>query len=664
MLRHVSVIALIAGLAACDGVNTGSDENLPPFVEAGVDGTANEGELVQLNGSVIDTEGGVTFAWTQVSGIMVVFNDATTQDPIFRAPRVNSDETLVFELTATDGTNPAVSDTVTYVISDAVRNQPSPQGIDDDTQQRRTDARGKRNGNRPMQDSKEVRTFDGTNNNIANSTWGASFEHLQRLGSADYADGISSLAGENRPSAREISNEIVNQDDGTSTPNTFNGSDFVWQWGQFIDHDMDLTDGAEESADIEVPTGDTSFDPNSTGAAVILFNRALFDPNTGTDAANPREQENEITSWIDGSMVYGSDEDRATALRDTTTPYLLATSTGNLLPFNTAGLTNANAFGVADEELFVAGDVRVNEQLGLATMHTLFVREHNRIAGILKSQNPNGTDDEIFEATRRLVIAKIQIITYDEWLPSLIGAGAIPAYTGYDNTINPTIFNEFSVAAFRLGHSMLNEQLLRLDAAGATIADGDIDLADAFFTAPATLQAETDIDPILRGLATQQHQKLDEKIVSDVRNFLFGQPGAGGLDLASLNIQRGRDHGVGSYNDTRAAMGLARVTGFSEITSDSTLADALFDTYGSVDDIDLWVGGLAEDPVAGSQLGELFQAIMVRQFTDLRDGDRFWYENDLSSNEMNFVAGTTLAKVIQDNTDIGSELQTNVFVAP
>ena len=430
-----------------------------------------------------------------------------------------------------------------------------------------------------------------------------------------------------------------------------------------MDHDLDLTDGAEESADILVPEGDAFFDPNSTGAQVITFNRALFDAATGTDASNPREQENEITSWIDGSMIYGSSVERNAALREAGTPFL-KTSAGNLLPFNEGSLTNANGFITDPTALFLAGDIRANEQLGLTVMHTLFVREHNRIAQNLLDDDPDADSEAVYEQARRLVIAKIQVITYQEWLPVLLGPDAIPAYSGYDDDINPTIFNEFSVAAFRLGHSMLNEQLLRLDATGAEIAGGQLDLTSSFITGPTSLVSEEDLDPILRGFATQLHQEIDPLVVDDIRNFLFGQPGSGGFDLASLNIQRGRDHGVPGYNDMREAMGLTRVTQFGQITSDNDLAEALFDTYGDVNEIDLWVGGLAEDNVSGSQLGELFQAIMVRQFTALRDGDRFWWEEDLTSSERDRVRDTTLAEIIRDNTEIGSEIQDNVFIAP
>src|SRR5207249_8740239 len=121
--------------------------------------------------------------------------------------------------------------------------------------------------------------------------------------------------------------------------------------------------------------------------------------------------------------------------------------------------------------------------------------------------------------------------------------------------------------------------------------------------------------------------EVDNTIVNSVRNFLFGEPGQGGFDLASLNIQRGRDHGLPDYNTVRAAYGLRRVTAFSQITSNVDVQNKLRSLYGNVNNIDLWVGALAEDHVAGSSTGPLIRAALKDQFTRLRDGDRFWYQN-------------------------------------
>lgn len=313
--------------------------------------------------------------------------------------------------------------------------------------------------------------------------------------------------------------------------------------------------------------------------------------------------------------------------------------------------------------LFLAGDVRANEQVGLATMHTLFVREHNRLATALIEQSPDMNAEAVFQTARRLVIAEIQMITYNEHLPALVGNNALPAYTGYDESINPTIYNEFSAAAYRLGHSMVSETIQRLDANNNTIDAGPLSLRNAFFTAPQLLQAESDIEPILRGLASQVHQAVDVKVIHTLRNLLFGAPGSGGLDLISLNIQRGRDHGLPYYNDMRIAMGLTPRNSFDEMSNDPALNQSLQDAYGDVSKIDLWVGGLAETPLTnlGSLLGELFRAIIIKQFTELRDGDRFWYENHLTEDEMNMIRGTTLAQIIRNNTAIGNEIPDNVF---
>lgn len=411
MKTQISVIALIAALASCSDSDS---TNTAPVVEIGAPITATEGDQVQVSASVVDAEGDAALTWTQISGPTVELTSSNTASTSFRAPNVRDEQDVILRLTADDGSNAPVSDTVTVTIADTERNSRSPQGIDDDGDDRRDGARGnRRNDPLIIGTVGEVRSYDGSFNNVDNPLWGTTFAHLQRLAAADYADGISSLAGDTRPSARVVSNQVVNQDIGVSEPNTFGGTDFVWQWGQWIDHDLDLTDGAEESEDILVPEGDVFFDPAGTGSVVIPFNRALFDQSTGTDASNPREQENEITSWIDGSMVYGSDADRAEALKDDTTPYLLATSAGNLLPFNTDLLTNADAVG-AGAALFLAGDVRVNEQIGLTVMHTLFVREHNRMAEIINTNNPDLTDEEVFEVTRRLLIGKLQYITYND----------------------------------------------------------------------------------------------------------------------------------------------------------------------------------------------------------------------------------------------------------
>ncbi len=503
--------------------------------------------------------------------------------------------------------------------------------------------------------SVEAAAIDGIGNNEDNPEWGSTGEELLRLTTVEYADGISDPAGEDRVSAREVSNAIAAQ--SSSILNERGLTDYVWIWGQFIDHDIDLSDGADpaEEFNIAVPAGDVFFDPFGTGEVEIGLERSAY--VEGDDSSDGiRQQLNAITAFLDGSVVYGSDQERADALR-TFEGGLLKTSDGDLLPFNEDGLDNA---GGTFDSLFLAGDVRANENVALSSMHTIFVREHNRIATELAAQNPDLTDEELYQQARAIVTAELQVITYNEYLPALLGTDALSAYAGYDATVNPGIANEFSTAAYRFGHSLLSPELQRLDADGNVIEAGNLSLQNAFFS-PDELVDEG-IDAILRGAATQLAQELDSQIIDDVRNFLFGPPGAGGLDLASLNIQRGRDHGLADYNQVRIDLGLTPVTSFDQITSDPALALALEETYGSVDNIDLWVGGLAEDHLDESSLGETFTAIIVDQFERIRAGDSNWYQNVFSGRQLRELEQTTLADVIERNTDIDG-LQDNVFFA-
>ena len=532
----------------------------------------------------------------------------------------------------------------------------------------------------------DYRSIDGSDNNQASSAIGESETELLRLTPNAYADGISEPTGgftvSSLPSARAISNEISTQT--SSVPNSVGASDWVWQWGQFLDHDIDLTGNAAvaEPFNILVPAGDLSFDPTNTGAATISLNRSL---STFGAAGDPREQINEITSFIDGSNVYGSDDVRAAGLRDLTSRGLLRTSAGNMLPFNTTGLANDNGPGLVASEAFVAGDVRANEQIGLTSTHALFVREHNRLATDLAARLDandaslvakrdaaidavdNGIDNEadfLYQSARKVVGAQIQKITYEEFLPVLLGASAPSASSAsYDVSINAGISNEFSTAAFRVGHTLLSTDLQLVDpASGANI--GSVSLQNSFFV-PTFFQTNS-IDSVIAGLASQNAQEVDTLVIDDVRNFLFGAPGSGGFDLASLNIQRGRDHGLSDINSTRLALGMTGYANFLDLTGgDHELAIAFETVYGvdGINDVDLWIGGLAEAHVGGGLVGETFNAILADQFERSRDGDRFFYEFDIEDLTMldSRFESTSLSDIILRNTEIKS-IQSNVFL--
>jgi len=518
--------------------------------------------------------------------------------------------------------------------------------------------------------AQENRSYNGTENNISNPNWGAAKEHFRNYVRNGFSDLISEPGGQDRENPRAVSNVLGSQTE--FTPNELELSDFVWGWGQFIDHDINLNDdNFDETHNFLVPNCDPEFDPMCTGVVEIRMFRSLSDPTTGTDISNPRKHINEITSFIDGSTVYGSDEDRANWLR-TNIDGKLKTSDGNFLPWNTIdgefnSAIDPNApFMVLDgfpipEKYYVGGDVRVNEQPGLTCFHTLWVREHNRLCDELKAEHPSWTDEALFQRARKIVGALIEAITYEEFLPTM--GVELETYSGYASAVEPNILNVFSAAGYRFGHTMVNGRLVRFNEDGTDWEFGSVDLRDAFFN-PIILKDEGGVAPFFRGLAAQEHQMVDPLIMDDIRNFLFGPPGAGGIDLLAINVERARERGLPDYNSIREDLSLTPHTDFNSLTSDPILGAALEQVYGDIDKVDPWIGFMSEDHGTNTIVGEGLGTILKMQFGFLRDGDRYYYENDpaFSSDEITVLKNTTLSEVILRNTEIES-LQENVFIA-
>jgi hypothetical protein len=511
------------------------------------------------------------------------------------------------------------------------------------------------------------RTFDGTFNNIQHPNWGSAGVPLTRLTHSAYADGMSEPNGKSRPNPRVISNEIFDQD-GIEIGDPFNLNDLCWSFGQFIDHDLGLTSGTNEMFSVTVPQGDLWFDPYNIGTAIIPMSRGKYYEGSGLFPNNPREQINEITAFIDGSGIYGSSQEHADWLR-TFEGGKLKTSEGNLLPYNTIdGQYNSAVDPAAPEmdnatrledKLFVSGDIRANENPFLLAFHTLFMREHNRIVEIKGFEHPDWDDETLYQYARKIVGGEIQNILFEEWLPNL--GYELPTYTGYNPNLNPSVSNEFTGAAFRLGHTLLNSTLIRMTPEG-DLMEKQLKLREGFFT-PSALRESNGIEPFLQGMITQQQQSLDTKVIDDVRNFLFGVPGQGGLDLVALNIQRGRERGLPDYNTIREGLGMAPIESFDEINGDNffqTMALTLL--YRDVNNIDPWVGMLSEAKLPNTILGPTIYHIFDKTFTALRDGDRFYFENDpvLSPKDKDYIRNMTLQKIILFNTNL-EKVPENVF---
>lgn len=533
----------------------------------------------------------------------------------------------------------------------------------------------------------KYRTINGTCNNMLYPLNGAAHSPFSRLLPAYYEDGIAQPHGYSQsvsknsfkgpwPSPRFISWKMI-KDLEIEEPSM---SHMFMGWGQFLDHDLTLApifseeevicgcNFSSQCTPILVKSNDPVFgDSTPHMGECIPFTRSIPVCSTNGKGMIARNQINQLTSFIDASNVYGSDNELAKRLR---------LGVGGLL--KEGGRTHSSGKGnlpYQEEKpvngqipFFEAGDERVNEQVGLTVMHTIWMREHNRIAKKLGEINRCWNDEKIYQETRKIVGASIQVITYEEFLPMLFGSyydEYIPPYRHYNPFIDATIPNSFSAAAFRFGHSLVRPMLMRLDENYQPVKEGPLPLEKSFFS-PIEYFKSNGTDPILRGLLVASAREVDEFVNSVLTSKLFTDGSKRlGVDLASLNIQRGRDHGIAPYRKWQEfceSVFPGRNASFKYSRTEN-LMKAVYGTRGYTEGMDLWVGGLAEKKLPGAQVGPTFACIMALTFSKVRDGDRFWYQSPhvfryFQRQELKKVS---LSKVICNNADNIDEIQTNAF---
>ena len=466
-------------------------------------------------------------------------------------------------------------------------------------------------------------------------------------------------------------------------PNSRGGSSWWWQWGQFIDHIIALTHAGNQNGQMEWDvTCDQHMDPMCNGKKVHVGRSHYMEDHHGH-----RQQINDLTPFIDASTVYGSTYERYHALRAYKYGLMKTTQHGEheFMPYNTAGLENAGPG--KEEEKFLGGDIRANEQLGLAVTHTLWVREHNWWARKLYKQHPDWCDEQLYWTARSIVTGEIQAITYNEFLPALLGDYADPKYydaygphatysmppAKYDEKVSAKLTNTFGAAAFRFGHSLVSNALyIRHYGTYARYYKQEerhecLPLHETYFN--PQLVIDYGLESVLLGLSYQPCEEVDTKVVEALRNFLhFAEV----FDLASLNIARGRDHGLPYYHELRKAVTGHEIYGWEDITHDHELIYGLKSVYGGKDGwkyIDAWVGILAEDHLSGSSMGITGTTILIDQFKRMRDADAYFYlwDKGMCEEHRKAVHQTTLYDVIVRNTKLTDDDFThhkNLFFVP
>ncbi|WP_130904697.1 peroxidase family protein [Pseudomonas sp. Sample_22] len=427
---------------------------------------------------------------------------------------------------------------------------------------------------------------------------------------------------------------------------------------------------------------------------------------------------------------------------------------------------------------YIAGDGRVNENIGLTAVHHVFHSEHNRLveqskqtilaAGDLAFLNEWLVDDvaampaslaeiaalvwdgeRLFQAAKFGTEMQYQHLVFEEFARTVQPQiDEFLAPNGYDTSINPAILAEFAHVVYRFGHSMLTETVDRFDPEFNPLLtdpdnpDSQMGLIAAFLNplafAGSGATADEAAGAIIRGVTRQLGNEIDEFVTEALRNNLLGLP----LDLPALNLARGRDTGIPTLNEARREF--YEMTGDSQLKPYISWADlannlkhpeslvnfiAAFGTHGAltaadvdtlvemraiaaalvfggsavinagtadertftateadrldflnssgiyamvngvtttgVDDIDFWVGGLAEQKMPfGGMLGSTFNFVFETQMEALQNGDRFYYLSRVAG--LNFgteLENNSFAKLIMLNSDV-THLSNTVFLTP
>ncbi|XP_013192872.1 peroxidase [Amyelois transitella] len=547
--------------------------------------------------------------------------------------------------------------------------------------------------------SSNYRSIDGSCNNLRRPGWGRRGAPFTRIATPRYADGIYAMpvsrSGRGLPNPRSLSTRLFSDQTILSRGHNY----MNMQWGQYVTHDMMmrvmevtseggiqccLGDGVDmlpsewqndKCIPIAVPEDDPFY--RYHGIKCLNFVRSVTTPRDDCSLGYA-EQMNTVTSFIDGSPIYGSDKKLASRLRTKVGGKLRQETRENcvrgFLP------TVKDKAAVCDlrnssEPCYLAGDGRINQTPTLALLHTLLLREHNRVADILGSMNPLWSDEKIYQEARRIVVAEIQHITYQEWLPLNFGENYFRYYRivpstlyshDYSEEVNPGVINGFAAAAFRSLHSVIPDSIMTLPWTYHTAYV--YKLSDHYFN-PGLLEYSTEsFDDIVRGIIAQPSSDNDPFFTAEITNLLFKSHNSWGLDLIAMDIQRGRDHGIASYNEYREICGLTKARTFQDFAGEMTQdrINALITMYESVDDVDLFVGGVMERSVHGSVLGHTFQCLVAEQFYRTRVGDRFFYDNaemphSFTSEQLQQIKKASMARLICDNTDRVYYVQRRAF---
>lgn len=508
--------------------------------------------------------------------------------------------------------------------------------------------------------------------------WGQSKQMYGRYSKAYYYE-----AGE-RPDARNISLTVLSKPvewEWKDRTNHKGVSNWLWVWGQFLEHTLTLPYPMTEDPEylFQNLSGDPFFDPDEEPGYNITLIRDRF----VNDVDGVRQQINYVSSFIDASVVYGSTLRRNLILRKGVRGLLQTEEVTikpgpkkrdwyieELLPSN---YWNARNYPSSDtKHFFLAGDPRVNENLGLMTLQTIFAREHNYWARYYSSKYPLLDDDNIFLLARSKVISEVQVITYKEFFPALMGEKILSTEQDlcYNEKLDPRVYNEFAVGAIRTLHTLISQYIWAKDEqTGKTLHRFMFN--ETIYRPGWLKKGSFTVGQIALGLGYHPAQEFDPFIVDAIQNtFIPNGQGDGILqpfDLGTIDILRGRDHGIPPFSILKWKMTGKLVQQWEDITNNTAYIERLQQAYGPTgwDNVDAIVGMLCEDKVKHSMLGETSFAIVKDQLIRAMKGDYFFYLWNMGIPKVSIVHKTTLKDILLRNTFINPELlQDNLFYLP
>ncbi|CAO2579085.1 Dual oxidase 2 [Lemmus lemmus] len=527
----------------------------------------------------------------------------------------------------------------------------------------------------------EVQRFDGWFNNLKYHQRGATGSRLQRLVPANYADGVyQALEEPLLPNPRRLSDAVTQGRAGLASIHNRTVLGVFFGYHVLSDLVSVETPGCPaEFLNIYIPRGDPVFDPDKRGDVVLPFQRSRWDHKTGQSPSNPRDLTNQVTSWLDGSAIYGSSHSWSDTLRSFSggqlasgaDPAFPRESQVQLLMWMAPDPATGQG---GSQGMYAFGAQHGNREPFLQALGLLWFRYHNLCARKLAREHPHWGDEELFQHARKRVIATYQNIALYQWLPSFLQKNP-PEYSGYHPFMDPSISPEFVVASEQFFSTMVppgvymrnsscHFRKFSKEGSGSFPA---LRVCNSYWIREnPNLKSAEEVDQLLLGMASQISELEDRIVVEDLRDYWPGPDRFSRTDYVASSIQRGRDMGLPSYSQALLALGLEPPKNWSALNPqvEPQVLEATAALYNQdLSQLELFLGGLLE---SHGGPGPLFSSIILDQFVRLRDGDRYWFENTknglFSKEEIAEIRNTTLRDVLVAVSNVDpSALQPNVF---